>query len=88
MQNAFDTKYTVLDDLKGIINDEFLQPLDDKQKAHFEMIYGQNPTPQNLLRELEPFEKCTRCLKSVRNSMMQNPKKHKCSHFFKATPRG
>jgi hypothetical protein len=65
MSNAFNINYRVVDDLKGVINDEFLQPLTDKQKARMQMIHGSNPQPMDFLRTLEPFEKCARCLKSV-----------------------
>jgi len=31
------------------------------------MIYGENPQTKDMLRELEPFEKSSRCLRSVRS---------------------
>jgi hypothetical protein len=51
------------------------------------MIYGKNPSFTNILRELEPFEKNSRCLKSVRVSMKKTNKIPVNSHFFKTTDR-
>lgn len=57
MGRAFSMMYVVPDDLKGVINEKFLKPPDEKQRAHFEMIHGKNPSVDELLRELQTFEK-------------------------------
>ena len=36
---AFDTHYTVLDDLRGVISDEFLKPPSESMKKRLEMVY-------------------------------------------------
>lgn len=51
------------------------------------MIYGKNPSLAQILRELEPYETNSRCLKSVRVSMSNQNKKLVNSHFFKSTDR-
>lgn len=71
MKLAFNLNYTVIDDLRGIISDEFLSEPSEKVKAKLMMIYGKDLKSvkvEDAVRDLEPWESNMRCLKSIRSS--------------------
>lgn len=49
------------------------------------MIYGPNPTSEQVLRTLEPYEHNNRCLKSIKTSLQPAKAKMQNTHHFKST---
>lgn len=85
MCNAFNIEYKVLDDLREVIDPEFLDKNLDKYRSDTIKIYGENFTKKSLNEDLKPHEVNHHCLRSV--SLAPSEKTLIPNHFFRSLPR-
>ena len=94
-KRRFKVDYTCFDDIKHLMDPAWIDP---KNRAQFaptmRMIYGDKFKPEDVLRQLEPYEVNSHCLNSLRWHQVYGKKESTgatCkeeSDFFKATSRG
>ena len=65
MCEAFDVKYKVIDDFKGVISSDFLGENLEKYRPSIKQIYGEHFEKKDVYDPMLPHEGNPKCLKSV-----------------------
>jgi len=82
MCSAFNIEYKVLDDLREVIDPEFMDENLLKYRLDIERIYGKNFSKKDIHEELKPHEINSKCLRSV--SLEKSEKHLGHDHCFKS----